>query len=67
MAKITYSERETRLIVAWMVITFGIAYLIQWSVDRMGYTRPQLIIDLLFPMMLLATGAYILKKRIPGN
>ena len=59
-----YTERETNIVIAWAMIVFGISWLIQWSIQSIGYPRPPYIIDLTFPMVLMAVGAYILKKKI---
>lgn len=63
--KICYSERETRLIVAWVLITFGIFSLVNWSINATGIPRPPYIIDLLLPAMAAITGVYMLRKKIP--
>lgn len=63
--KIVYSERETRLIVAWCMITFAVTMLVQWAIATTGNVRPQYIVDLLLPAFLAVTGVYILRKKIP--
>ena len=63
--KIKYSERETRLIVAWVTITTAIVLFATWSIQRMAYPRPPLIIDLLFPAVLAVVGVYMLRYKIP--
>jgi len=63
--KIKYTERETRLVVAWILITCGTILMANWSISRMEYPRPPYIIDLLFPMIAAVTGVYILKRKIP--
>jgi len=65
--KIKYTERETRLIVAWVLITCGTILMANWSISRMEYPRPAYIIDLLFPMIAAVTGVYILKRKIPDT
>lgn len=64
--KIQYTERETKLIVAWTMITAATILMAKWSVSRMTYPRPAMIIDLLFPMILAICGIYILKRKIEG-
>lgn len=65
MQKIVYSERETRLIVAWCLITFAIVSFVNWSISTIGIPRPPYVIDLLFPAILVITGVYILRRKIP--
>lgn len=65
MTKIVYSERETRLIVAWCLITFAIVSLMNWSIATTGTPRPPYVIDLLLPAILAITGVYILRRKIP--
>lgn len=64
---IKYTERETRLIVAWILITCGVLLMADWSISRLEYPRPPYIIDLLFPMVAAAVGVYILKWKIPSE
>lgn len=64
--KIKYSERETRLIVAWCLITFAVTMLMQWAILTTGSPRPPYIVDLLLPVILAMTGVYILRKKIPA-
>lgn len=62
-----YSERETRLIVAWVLITFSCALFIFWATEKISYARPPYIIDLLLPAMMAIAGAYVLKRKIPDK
>ena len=59
-----YSEREERLVVAWVLITSACWLFLQWSIAQV-VARPPMIIDLLFPSMLAIAGVYILKFKIP--
>lgn len=65
MSKIVYSERETRLIVAWMLITFALLGLVNWSITTIGVPRPAYIVDLLLPALAAVAGVYMLRKKIP--
>lgn len=65
--KIKYSERETRLIVAWVLITGAIVLFMNWAIASMQYPRPPYIVDLLFPMIAAIAGIYILKWKIPSE
>ena len=65
--KVTYSERETRLVIAWMLITFGITQFINWAILTTGAPRPPYVIDLLLPAMMLIAGVYVLRRKIPEH
>lgn len=63
--KIVYSERETRLVIAWCLITFAISWFGWWAIATTGNARPPYIIDLLMPAMFAIVGVYMLRRKIP--
>lgn len=60
-----YTERETRLVVAWCMIMSAVNWFVFWAIKVTGSERPAYIVDLAFPMILAVAGAYILKRRLP--